>query len=118
MLFQQTAAPTGWTKQTALNDYGLRVTSGTAGVVAGNAFSTVFAQNAVGNTTLTLSQMPPHSHLYQQAPAATTTTGGGAFPAANTNIGVQTDIQGGGLAHTHSVNLALSYVDVIIAAKN
>ena len=31
MLFQQTAAPTGWTKDTTHNDKALRITSGTVG---------------------------------------------------------------------------------------
>ena len=31
MLFQQTAAPTGWTKDTAHTDKALRLTSGTVG---------------------------------------------------------------------------------------
>ena len=33
MLFQQTAAPTGWTKDTGSNDVALRVVSGTVGLV-------------------------------------------------------------------------------------
>ncbi len=36
MLFQQSAAPLGWTKQVALNDYGLRVVNGAVGSTAGS----------------------------------------------------------------------------------
>lgn len=119
MLFQQTAAPTGWTKQTAINDYGLRVTSGAVGVAAGTAFSTVFAQTAVGNTTLSVAQIPQHTHLYNQSGqiGAPTFAGGGlaSYGPTPTNTDGGT---GGGGAHTHSVNLSLSYVDVIIASKN
>lgn len=117
MLFQQTAAPLGWTKQTLLNDYGLRVTSGTVGVVPGHAFSTIFAQTAVGNTTLNTTQIPAHDHPYQVGQLAAVYAGGG-FNALGGNVGSNTGLTGGGLAHTHSVDLTLSYVDVIIASKN
>lgn len=43
MLFQQTAAPTGWTKQTTHNDKALRVVSGAAGSGGSTAFTSVFA---------------------------------------------------------------------------
>jgi hypothetical protein len=119
MLFQQTAAPVGWTKQTVLNDYGLRVVSGAVGTTPGTAFSTVFAQTAVGNTTLALSQIPAHSHGSVLNPAAVSAAAGlsGSVPPEYGNPGL-TDSQGGGGAHTHSVSLALAYVDCIIAVKN
>lgn len=43
MLFQQTAAPTGWTKDTTHNDKALRVVSGSVVNGGAIAFSTVFA---------------------------------------------------------------------------
>lgn len=118
MLFRQTAAPTGWTKQVALNDYGLRVVSGAAGITAGTAFSTVFAQTVVGDTTLTLAQIPAHSHGNTQS--AVLNTQAVAAPGhsfADVGFGT-TDNAGGGGTHTHSVSLALAYVDVIIATKD
>lgn len=118
MLFGQTAAPIGWTKQTVINDYGLRVTSGTVGTTAGTAFSTIFAQTAVGNTTISVAQIPAHTHGYF-IPTFPTITPGGAFPAGGALTGSTTDGgTGGGGAHTHSVNLSLSYTDVIIASKD
>jgi hypothetical protein len=117
MLFQQTAAPTGWTKLVAFNDYGLRVTSGAVGSVVGTPFSTVFAQTAVGNHTLSVAEMPAHTHT-ESAPNGATTTGGGGFPAGGAPATVNSGSTGGGGAHSHAVNLALSYVDVIIASKN
>ena len=39
MLFQQSTAPTGWTKQTTHNDKTLRVVTGTASSGGSNAFS-------------------------------------------------------------------------------
>jgi len=126
MIFQQTAAPTGWTKQTVLNDYGLRVTSGTVGTTPGSAFSTVFAQTAVGNTTIDTTQMPSHNHALTNLLGATVLTiaGGaesyGAGGNAHSSLisGLSVNNTGGGLSHTHSVNLSLAYTDVIIASKN
>jgi len=56
MLFQQTSAPTGWTKITSgVNNKALRVVSGTAGSGGNIAFTTVFAARGItanaGNTT-------------------------------------------------------------------
>jgi hypothetical protein len=66
MLFQQTAAPTGWTKDTTHNNKALRVVSGTASSGGSVAFTTAFASQGVGgtvgNTTLTTAQIPAHSH--------------------------------------------------------
>jgi hypothetical protein len=118
MLFQQTAAPTGWTKQTAINDYGLRVTSGTAGTTPGTAFSTVFAQTTVGNTTLSVAQIPTHTHQYI-SPALGVGTGTSPNYFDSSQVAGTTDGgTGGNGAHGHSIQLALSYVDVIIASKN
>lgn len=120
MLFRQTAAPTGWTKQVAINDYGLRVTSGTVGTTAGTAFSTVFAQSAVGNTTLAAAAIPSHTHsiVAALAQAFFGVIGGGAGPYAGNSVLTTDGGTGGNGAHTHSINLALSYVDVIIATKD
>lgn len=117
MLFHQTAAPVGWTKQVALNDYGLRVTSGAVTTVPGNAFSAVFAQTVVGNTTLGLTQIPPHDHDYQLGVLNNVFAGGG-FGALGNNTPSTTGLRGGGLSHAHSINLTLSYTDVIIAQKD
>lgn len=117
MLFQQTSAPTGWTKDTSLNDYGLRVVSGAAGATAGTAFSTVFAQSATGSHALDVTEIPAHTHT-ESAPNGSTTTGGGGFPAGSAPTTVNTGSTGGGLGHTHPINLTLAYLDVIIAAKD
>lgn len=123
MLFQQTAAPPGWTKQVLLNDYGLRVVSGTAGKTAGSAFSSVFAQTAVGNTTITQATMPSHTHglggsaidgIVPTGNAISNSSPGGAFGIG----GISINSTGSDGAHAHSINLTLSYVDVIIAVKN
>ena len=63
MLFQQTSAPTGWTKQTTHDNKSLRVVSGSTSSGGSVGFSSVFASNlSVGSTTLTTTQMPAHNH--------------------------------------------------------
>ena len=76
MLFQQTAAPTGWTKDTTIDDKALRVVSGAVSSGGSVAFSTAFANRTVsGNvdnftatgtivgTALDVTQIPSHSHF-------------------------------------------------------
>jgi len=46
MLFQQTAAPTGWTKQTTHDDKALRIITGTVGTGGSVAFSTALGSGA------------------------------------------------------------------------
>ena len=118
MVFYQAAAPVGWTKQTAINDYGLRVVSGVGGgATAGTAFSTVFAQSATAGHALTVGELAPHTHGFL-GPGADTTTGGGGFAAGGSRGATNTDSTGAGTAHTHGVNLTLAYADVIIATKD
>lgn len=118
MLFRNTTAPPGWTKQTDIDNYGLRVVSGTPGTTAGTAFSSVFSQVATGNTTLTAAQMPSHSHTNNaNSFNGGASTGGGAFPAVAPQ-GAIINPAGGDGPHSHPVSLALSYVDVIIATKD
>ena len=69
MLFQQTTAPSGWTKDTGLNNRALRIVSGSVGSGGSNSFtgvlnSTVTTSNgSVSNHTLTSSQIPSHYHF-------------------------------------------------------
>lgn len=122
MVFRQTFAPPGWTKQVAVDDCGLRVTSGFVGTVPGSGFSAVFAQTAVGGTAISIAQMPPHDHPVTGgifgSDATLSGTGTGAISALNGATLVDVGNTGGGATHSHSVDLALAYVDVILASKD
>jgi hypothetical protein len=71
LVFQQTAAPIGWTKDTTNNDKALRITNGTVGSGGSVSFETAFASQTptgtVGVTVdghaLSVSEMPTHSHF-------------------------------------------------------
>ena len=129
MLFVQTSAPTGWTKDTTHDNKALRIVSGTAGTGGTVDFTAAFASQAVagtvGDTTLTLNQIPAHTHdvVFTQA---NDVSAGARLIGAGTS-GVNTTFtstsKGGGASHTHSftgtaIDLAVKYVDVIVATKD
>lgn len=161
MLFQQTAAPTGWTKDTTQNDKALRVVSGAVGSGGTVAFSTAFASRGfsgstssetvtgtVGSHALTIAQIPSHSHYVASGGGGTT----GALSGSNyvdfnvnystnnnyilngTSVGADRGLAsyiGSNEGHTHpfsggshahsfsgSIDMAVQYVDLIIATKN
>jgi len=135
MLFQQTSAPTGWTKSTTYNDYAIRIVNGTASTGGSVNFSTAFASQAVTGsnsggsvsaTSLSTAQLASHSHSVPGTPACC------FYPAAQLLYGgggsVGTSSAGSGSSHSHgftnptfsgnAINLTVKYVDHIIATKN
>lgn len=156
-LFVQSAAPTGWTKDTTHDNKSLRVVSGNGGGSGGNInFTTSFPATAkpisvpisttpqvtsptgqtqwsVGDTTLSVSQIPQHTHSSLCGP----TGGAGANPFSNAgNRRVSgssaTGSTGGGGSHNHTfsatasvvttgnttMDLRVQYVDVLICSLN
>ena len=90
LLFHNSSAPTGWTKDTSINDSALRVVSGTPGSGGSTGFSSALGSPSVsgsvslsgepgtgnlstsisgnvniGSTTLSTSQMPSHNHSFR-----------------------------------------------------
>ena len=134
MIFNQTAAPTGWTKVTGSgNDTALRVTTGTVGTGGTQPFETAFASHtptassgAVQNHTLTYGQLPDHLHNIRYLGGGSNDWGlaWGASSSSITSTHGTGDMGNG--PHNHSftqptisaVNLDVSYVDVIIATKD
>lgn len=118
MLFQQSAAPVGWTKDVTHNDKALRVVNGAVGSGGTVNFSAAFVAGYVGDTTLTIDQIPPHDHATPANARDGSTAHLGDGGAAATFPDLRTGYTGGGLPHNHSLNLAIKYVDIIIATKN
>jgi hypothetical protein len=137
MLFIQTAAPTGWTKSTTHDNKALRIVSGTASSGGSVAFTTAFASQTptgtiggsftIGDTTLAITQIPSHTHGIGTGQTATASGTGRPNLGAATNV--LSTATGGGGSHTHSIsgsptftgnaiNLAVQYVDAIIATKD
>jgi microcystin-dependent protein len=120
MLFQQTAAPTGWTKDTAHDNKALRVVSGTAGSGGSVAFTTAFASGlSAGNTTLTTAQMPSHTHPTRYGFGTFNWVFQDAQVSGNPNrIDGDSGSAGSSNAHNHTLpSFAVQYVDLIIATK-
>jgi hypothetical protein len=126
MLFAQSSSPTGWTKGSTHNDKALRVVTGTASSGGSVAFTTAFASQSVsgtvGNTALTLAQIPAHTHdiICDNNESGSGQPGVGGGGADSTR---STESAGSGDTHTHTftgtaINLAVQYVDVILAAKD
>jgi len=125
MIFNQTAAPTGWTKVTASgNDTALRVTTGTVGTGGTVAFETAFASQTVPVHTLTIAQMPAHAHELMGGSEEWNQDGLQNWMSAADQGAISAYVDavgdtGGGGSHGHgSIDLDVSYVDVIIATKN
>jgi hypothetical protein len=135
MTFNQTAAPTGWTKDTSTNNAGFRLVSGSVSSGGSVDFTTAFSSTravtvssisgSAGATTLSTPQIPSHTHPLSGAAQA---VGGdpGTFNTGNQGA-LNTGATGGGGSHTHpfsfssgagTVDLAIKYVDLIIAQKN
>ena len=144
MLFAQTAAPTGWTKNTTTGDNSaLRVTTGTASTGGSVGFTTAFASQtptgsvtissvsgSAGATTLTTPQIPSHTHTGRSLGSTNALS-----PTTPNNISTlsgSTGATGGDGSHTHpfsfssgsgtftgnAINLAVQYIDVIRATKD
>ena len=139
MIFQQTSAPTGWTKSTTHNNKALRLINGTVGTGGSSAFTTAFGtpsvsgsvslSGTVGATTLTTAQLASHSHSFSKGSQG----GSGSYPYAGNaycyNGSQGTGSAGSNNSHTHSfsgsgslssatASIDVQYVDVIIATKD
>jgi hypothetical protein len=134
MTFNQTSAPTGWTKDTSTDNAGFRLVSGSASSGGSVDFTTAFSaaravtvtsmSGSAGATTLSTPQIPSHNHNM---------LGGfndqsfGIVPGYGGNDARATANAGGGGSHTHpfsfstgagTVDLSVKYVDLIIAQKD
>lgn len=119
MLFQQTSAPTGWTKITsaALNDAAIRLTTGTVGTGGTDAFTTTFGTGkATAGFSLTAAHNGPHNHSANDF-ANIGTAQGGCCQTTYGPTGGGTGSSGSGTAHAHNLNnMNLKYVDCIVAS--
>ncbi len=123
MLFYQSAAPTGWTKDTTtLNDHALRVVSSTAwsgGSKGNTGFSSVFGSaKTAGATTLTSAQLPnPITSTVNTLLVDTGGTNITMIRSAGSGSG-SINNTGGGNSHNHTLSLDLNYINVIRCTKD
>jgi len=123
MMFQQTSAPTGWTKETnaTYNDAALRFVTGTVGTGGADAFSTHFGTSkSTAGHSLSIAEMPAHAHTV----VSTQTDGGDSDKTVAGNSGnvigdCSTTSVGSGSAHSHTLNnFNIKFADCIIAVKD
>lgn len=125
ILFHQSAAPTGWTKDVAatLNNSALRVVTNTAwvsGKQGATAFTTVFGSGkTTGAHTLTTGEIPAHAHT-TDGNKATAGTGQTLETDRDTSPETHTTRTDGGSggSHDHTLSLDLNYINLIIASKD
>lgn len=140
MVFQQTAAPTGWTKATTHNDKALRVVTGAASSGGATAFSSVFgAGKTTGSFTLTTAHLPASGLSIPALGAGTLTVDpstassvaganrmwfsgdpgvAGTVAISGATATGTTGNMGTGGGHTHTESLDLQFLDVIVATKD
>ena len=139
--FVQTAAPTGWTKDTTHNNKALRLVSGTVSTGGTTAFTSVFTSR-----TIAAANLPSHTHTFSgttngqsvshthgMAYTATTGDGGSGTRIAAIGSGASTaDTGNASQDHTHTyagttgtgsgsgtaMDFAVQYVDVVICIKD
>jgi len=120
MLFFQAAAPSGWTKDTTHNDKMIRVVTGTGGGSGGNW---TISGLTVSGHTLTVDEIPSHSHNYNRDDGAGYIVGSGSYAkVALSPWSDATSNTGGGNSHNHGLTAdgawRPAYVDCIICTKN
>jgi hypothetical protein len=139
MMFYQAAAPTGWTQSTVHNDKALRVVNTAGGGSGGStAFSSAWSNIshshgygtlAAAGHTLTVAEMPAHTHTMTTFTGSFGNTGNGvSYTTQGTNQSSHsTNSTGGGGSHSHSISGSTAsdsmthaphYVDVIICSRN
>jgi hypothetical protein len=132
LFFYNEDAPLGWTHDTtATLDHVLRVVpGGTSGGQGGGSvnFGSVLVSHSitgsVSATTLTTSQIPSHTHTYNDVDNTATPAAGTYFNGSiGSNINKTSGAAGGGGSHTHgftgsTLNLAIKYLRVIRATKD
>jgi hypothetical protein len=128
MLFQNTNAPTGWTKETnsAYNNIALRIVTGTVSSGGSDNFSAVFndTKTTLGHS-LTIAEMPAHAHSYTTFTGvvnAVRSVGNYSYISSSgpstpsQTLGVKSE--GGNSAHSHALAMDIKYRDFILAQKD
>lgn len=136
MLFYEAAAPTGWTKLTGVGNSAVKIVEdATGGTVGGTVnFSDVFKNLTSSSTTVTISgttggraitiaQLAKHSHTLSifgdQGSNGTNYTGRTKKSTDSTGSDqTHNHTFSGSQAHTHTVNIAVKYTNVIICKKD
>jgi type II secretory pathway pseudopilin PulG len=125
--FGNTLAPPNWTKLVDLDNYAIRVVSGTIGTSGAFGYTTVFASRTptgtVDGTTLDTTRIPAHGHVYADRGAGPAAAGNGILTAGASDFTRTTNNAGGGGSHDHPFTgtpmaFNVNTLDVIRAEKD
>ena len=118
MLFFQSSVPTSWTQDTSQNDKVMRVVSGSGGGSAGNW---TISGVTVDSHTISIAEMPAHTHTEEES-VNNSSSGGGGGSVMETPTDRASGSTGGGGGHTHGVtadgNWRPAYIDVVVGTKD
>lgn len=124
VVFYNASVPTGWMAiSLSGSDYTVRlVDNGSGGAGGGTlSFSTVFGRTGTDNTTLTLAQIPSHSHNYDDYAVANagqgTTGSGGISQAAAVPTTRTSAAAGSGGAHNHGMDMRILYLSMVVGQR-
>jgi len=120
MIFQNSAAPTGWTKDTNFNDYALRLVNGNVTAGGVQPFSTAFGRTATDPLSINTSMLAAHFHYGTPRNiigySYSNDTGNGYnYSLPDSNI---TNNEGSNAGHGHGIDLRVKYIDFILARKD
>lgn len=134
MVFPQAAAPTGWTQDTTLDDYSLRVVSGVGGGTGGtdSPFTSSFSHtHETSGHALTEAEIPAHTHAISTCSDSNTVVVNSSDKRISVGVGSDplsssesVATAGAGNAHTHGttgtgdLTFAPLYLNTIIATKD
>ena len=128
LLFPQAGAPEGWTQSINTYNHSLRLVGPGAGGGGGGSqpFTSVFTTRtgSVGDTTLSVAQMPSHNHYVYTTFPATLPVAGTRY-VGDQNLGsslgdLYSGFAGSGTSHNHpySLDFSVLYIDLILCTKD
>lgn len=116
--FFQSSAPPGWTQDATNHDAMLRVVN-TAGSGTGGTDSPTTGLTSTDSHVLTITEMPEHTHTYQNSNYGTLNLGPtGAITLTQTETTTPTGSTGGDGGHLHNITWAPKFVNMIICSKD
>jgi len=118
MVFDQDAAPTGWTRDVSINDRVIRIVSG----ARAHGGSWTISGLTVDSHVLTVAEIPAHTHTSQPGRSNLGGDPAGGDTKPTYNASDVTGSAGGGGGHTHGLTADGTWRplhrDMIIAAKD
>ena len=98
-IFDQDAAPTGWTRDAVINDKVIRIVSG----ARADGGTWTVGGITVDSHVLTITEIPPHAHNYNRLTLNRADIGGGALMRGPPDPATATTSVGGGAGHVHGL---------------